>query len=352
MLNAHDVSYYDSEEGLVVAFKQNFKPVPIIGGVAAQPLFCVGWYLVPGVHEFEKLELDGGTRRINERWVLKNPALACAPMIIPAEDLRTAGGFDEGPYLGMRDLYDFQYESEPVGYVESAFTATDKGALTFANIGDPTSFRYSLGKKEDRSWAKEEAEVILTWENIYSDYEWSRLIHISEIQRAFTPAIAWHLGPCAISSETMYKIIRQHVKTNIDPKCAAVTSDYDFCFSVSRHIAVKPYETKHSHKRTPRSRPVMVTKSVTYVDKPIFEMTHAGRNYQGYTAIGNFRGTSLKNLAEEIDGYLQALMEAINDPVVTCPVCDGCGITNYFRIPTNQRDLYALKPQKLLEGAK
>jgi len=349
-MQAHAVDYYDSEEGLVVAFKRKFTPPPIIGGVVAKELFVSGWYLVPGVHRLEKLELDGGNRRINERWVLKNPQLACAPMIIPNDDLKQAGGFDGGQYLGMRDLYEFHYDEEPVGYVEAAFTGTDKGVLTFANIGNPTAFRYSLGKSGTGGWNRDETKAILTWENIYTEYEWTRLIHISEIQRAFTPAIAWHLGPCAISSETMYKIVRQHVKTHIDPMCAAVTSDYDFCFRVSRHIAVKPYETKYSHKRTPRSRPVMVTNTVTYVDKPIFEMTHEARKYDGYTPISVFRGTSLENLAAEIDGYLRALMEAINDPVVTCPTCDGCGITNYFRIPTNQRDLYALKPQRLLTG--
>lgn len=349
--NAHQIDFYQCEEGLVVKFAQAHKPVPIINGVNAQPLFLGGWYLVPGVAEIEKLEIDGGTRRINERWHLKNPAVACAPMFIAYEAWRQAGAWDEGEFMGMESLYSFTYETEPVGYIECAFTATNKGFLSFANIGNPTTFRYSLGPKRDR-WDgdSKDAEALLTWENLYEQYEWSRLIHVSEIQKAFTPQIAWHLGPCAIGSETMYKIVRQYVKTHIDGAVAQVTSDYDFHFAVSRRIAVKPYETKSSYKRTPRSKPVMVTNSIAYITKPLFEMSHKGRPWEKAPVMQDFHGSSLENLAAEINGYLYALMEAINDPVVTCPTCDGCGIVNYFRIPTNERNQYALKPKQLTAG--
>ena len=33
-----------------------------------------------------------------------------------------------------------------------------------------------------------------------------------------------------------------------------------------------------------------------------------------------------------------------------CPLCNGCGIANYFQIPTNERSRYALKPKQLTAG--
>ena len=48
--------------------------------------------------------------------------------------------------------------------------------------------------------------------------------------------------PCLLSSEESYAIIRAHVKANIDHKVAAITSDYDFCFTVEKIIPL--YESQ------------------------------------------------------------------------------------------------------------
>ncbi|MFK5882928.1 MAG: hypothetical protein QM489_01155 [Candidatus Izemoplasma sp.] len=44
--------------------------------------------------------------------------------------------------------------------------------------------------------------------------------------------------PCEISSQDLYNIIRERVKQNINYENAAITSDYDFCFTVKRKLQV------------------------------------------------------------------------------------------------------------------
>lgn len=352
MNDAIEVKYYTSEEGVVLEIYERFSQ-PRINGVDAEPLFLNGWYIVRGQHSIDKLEMDGGKRRINERYELRNSALACAPAVIQSSDLHAAGGFESGQYSGMRELYDYKYEEEQVGFVERAFTLVNKGQLTFANIGDPTSFSYSMGS-EIRGYDRIQTEIRVTWQNIYDDHQWSRVLSVDEIQRVMTPKIAWHLGPCSITSESTYKIVRAHVKANILSAVAEVTSDYDFCFGVAKRFAIKPYTYQSEYKPGPRRKPRMVTNTVTFGKRPLFEMTHSGGGlapYKGYTPIAGFTGSSLADLAANIDHYLESLMEAINEPLARCQTCDGCGVVNYWKIPTNARNLYALRNEhRLIEG--
>lgn len=348
-IEAIKIGFYTSESGLVIIAPQKYKVPPLVNGVEAKPLFLGGWYMIPGQQAIEKLELDGGQRSINQRWEKVNSAVACIPDCISDADLKNAGGFDTGIYAGMRDLYAYKCELEPVGYIEKPFTPELKGAMTFSNLGDPTAFRYSLGKTWD-SYDHNEHESFVTWSNLYDTYDWMKMLIVSDVQKALTPQIAWHLGPCFLTSHASYKIVRNHIKTKIDPAVAEITSDYDFCFTVCKRIAIRPYNHE-STRKIGRRKPQFVTQTVTYEKKTIFEMTHEGGGnapHSGYTPIPSFTGSSLADLAQGIDAYLEALMLAINEPVVKCPTCSGCGIANYHKISATERNIYALKPTALL----
>lgn len=344
------ISYWKTNEGIIFEYAflwiDNSKKLPRVNGVLCEHLYLDNWWIARGVADLEKFETDGGTRQINRRYELSNPAVACVRSVIPKEELDAAGGFDSGEFKGMSGLYEYKYEAESVGYIERAFTPECKGSLAIESLGDPAKFRYTLAGDYNKSNSK---EVELTWKSIYESYEWSRQIHVSDVQRALTPRIAWHLGPCVISSHTVYRIIRHHVKTHIDPNVAEISSDYDFCFGVAKRIAIKPYERTKTIQKSKRYKPQLTTEVVTYEKKPIFEVGHKAHPYGNYPQVDDFRGESLEDLAANIDAYLNALMEAINEPLAKCPTCNGCAVVNLRKIAANERNVNALRNPKLLE---
>lgn len=151
------------------------------------------------------------------------------------------------------------------------------------------------------------------------------------IDKIVYPAIILPSRPCSLTSLETYKIIREHVKNNIDPKIAQITSDYDFCFTVQKKIEFAEPEKYtvdvnngifQKRKRKPKYETRFRTERLVV----IFEMTHEEKGYQNYTPIKGFRGTDHTDLKEKIDFYLESLMEFINKPVKDCPKCKGCGV--------------------------
>ena len=183
-------------------------------------------------------------------------------------------------------------------------------------------------------WAENPADARYSvWNGEYK-HEGNRMVSISsvasfsELSEMMTPDLLLHNQPCSISSEQTYKIIRKHVSDNIDPKWAVITSDYDFCFTVKKKIAIKPitrtYEQTKSNGRS-YAKPRLSTKTTTHKESEIFEMTHSGRCYKGYTPISGFKGDSLQELINNIDQYLSELMTYINEPLSECQHCNGTG---------------------------
>ena len=129
--------------------------------------------------------------------------------------------------------------------------------------------------------------------------------------------------PCKINTEDLYKIVREFVKTNINPKYARITSDYDFCFTVKKLIPLsetKAYQADIS--RTKKQR--WVTKYVNEREVTVFEM--APKAYQHYTVIQPIEGNNYQDLEKNIDDYLTKLITYINEPLVDCPHCKGRGV--------------------------
>jgi len=151
----------------------------------------------------------------------------------------------------------------------------------------------------------------------------------SIIDQIVYPVLTIHERPCKLTSKQTYNIVREHVKLNINPKVAKVTSDYDFCFTVEKIIPIsKPYSYEYDARPSwsKRRKPEMKTRWVN--DKKIicFEMTSAEDMYKGYTPIKPFEGNSEDDLKDNIDTYLEALMAYINEPMKECPNCNGQGV--------------------------
>lgn len=126
--------------------------------------------------------------------------------------------------------------------------------------------------------------------------------------------------PCKLSREESYAIVRQYIKANIDLRYATVTSDYDFCLSVSKKIEHEPeayrvdvgkrkpkYETRYR-----RSRTVEI-----YRTSP--------KGYEKYPMIEAFEGKSLEDLKNNVQVFLDELMKKINEPLKECQHCKGYG---------------------------
>ncbi len=163
-------------------------------------------------------------------------------------------------------------------------------------------------------------------------YDLSGLVSYSDLEQMLTPEFLLHERPCKLSSSQMYKIVRSWVKTNINPECAEITSDYDFCFTVKRKLHHPPIAVRTEvKKKNGRSyaTPKFNTHNKTYESVKIFEMTWAGYRgaygYEGYTCIPPLEGSSLKDISERLKYYLETLMEEINKEVEKCSCCNGYG---------------------------
>lgn len=134
--------------------------------------------------------------------------------------------------------------------------------------------------------------------------------------------------PCFLSSKETYEIIREFVKRNINPKAAEVTSDYDFCFEVSKLVELhepEPFQFNLNWNRK-RAKPKYETRFRADRKVKCFSMTHDERNYESYPVIEGFSANSQRELKEKIDNYLKELIENINEPLIECPCCKGLGV--------------------------
>jgi len=135
------------------------------------------------------------------------------------------------------------------------------------------------------------------------------------------PDFMLHARPGRFTSATIYKIVRRHIKENIDLAVCEITSDYDFCFTVKKRIL--PIQTMQKildQTRVPQIRSKK-TELVT-----VFEMTHLGENYRGYTPIREMTGKNNAALKQKISRYLKDLMKVLNTPIVYCEHCNGTGV--------------------------
>lgn len=146
------------------------------------------------------------------------------------------------------------------------------------------------------------------------------------------PSIILPNKPSKLTSFQTYKVVRQYIKDNINPKYAEITSDYEFCFTVKKRLEFSEPESftvdvNNSIFQKRKRKPKYVQKyRKARLSDAIFEMTHADTKYKGYTIIQGFEGKDQTDLRQKIDFYLKNLIDFINKPLVDCPACKGMGV--------------------------
>ena len=145
---------------------------------------------------------------------------------------------------------------------------------------------------------------------------------VSFIYELSLPKVLHSTVPNYLSSEQFYKIIRDYVRNNINPKIARITSDYDFCFTVKKLVQLnETVEYKVDVSRTKRPKYEVRFKNEELIT--CFEM--APKPYQKYPVIEPIAGNNAKDLEEKVNTYLKNLIENINTPTKVCSCCNGTG---------------------------
>jgi len=217
-----------------------------------------------------------------------------------------------------RGLYDSVYEDVPDSYedieVEVEEVAELDGKLIHEKIFFPVYGKYP--NSDGKSFT------------ITNDH-----IKLGLLDELITPEILKEERPCELDSTKSFAIIRTHIKDNINPKVAEITSDYDFCLTVSKKIPLSVKEEctvdeNFSLFSRRKRKPRFVTKYRVERKKEFYKIAPRidGKVYDKYPEAPIFRGENARNLKANIVEYLTKLMEEINRPLVDCPHCKGEGV--------------------------
>lgn len=321
MSNVETLKYYTSPKGVYLQKLKDYYYFIYLtfDGVTPTPTWSSNWFFLEGLKEIKE-----ATRIVNvgggfHRWVLIDESLASdkIPLTLTAEDTEADEDDDWMKYSHLQSLYKAEY-AEPTTKIEVVpFEFKCLGELTF-EVDTPVPTKIAVMERTG-TWSSNDT---VAYREIKSLAAWD------EVTRMLVPDLLLHNYPCSISSDIMYQIVRACVKDNIDRTEAVITSDYDFCFTVKKKVAIKPI-SKQQEILTARSKsfkpPRFKTITTTHKEIEIFEMTNLSRKYQGYTVIDGITGSNLKDLSDKLTGYLTELMEYINRPWKECEHCGGTG---------------------------
>ena len=165
------------------------------------------------------------------------------------------------------------------------------------------------------------AETDEDFEIVKEDYQ----LKFSLLDRIQVHPVLLPTKPCALSKEDTYRIIRSYIKENIDPKHAAITSDYDFCLTVVKKIPHDPEEyTVNINASYPRRKAKYEKR---YKRSRSVEVYNAApKPYQSYKVVTPFMGNNYEDLQNNIKAFLNDLIAEINEPLVECECCKGMGV--------------------------
>ena len=144
------------------------------------------------------------------------------------------------------------------------------------------------------------------------------------------PEVAYQDKPCKVTSESLFDIIRHHVKENIDNRYAVIDSDYDFHFQVDRVIQLaNPYDMIYNTNALSKRKPKWVTKTIATKKATILNLKRkpSDSNYGKDCHIApEIVGKDYKDLKNKVDEFLKNLMNEINKKYCECPNCQGWGV--------------------------
>lgn len=323
--------YYVTNKGLLVAnaamnygtVRSNLNTSALINDKPLITTFSTVWYLIEGEKEINSYKEKKSDTTVLSHYVLKDADMEIEdkiPFSLRPEDVEQYWDEDDGctrwkNFTSIQALYESVYNKVLGGYEEVQFEAECKGVVE-GDISEPVTTTFKIRKTG--MWEDGKEQVV----------QLDKIVHYGELDKILTPEFALHTKPCALTSKQTYDIVRTYIKDHIDPKQAAITSDYDFCFTVKKKVALKPWvkstEVKKANGRSYRT-PKFKTQTVDHKQVDLFEMTSDQDKYKGYTVIKGFVGENLEDLVDVMKNYLQDLIEYINMPVAECQHCNGTG---------------------------
>lgn len=318
------IEYYQSNLGVFIknAWAMNslyINDIPFTEGIARKEF---RQFDIPSI---DKVERKSSPTYETIGYKLKVVELTSdkIPLYLKQEDVQPYVDEDDNicwtNYEEIRGLYTVDSVQKEGGLTPVECQLVCLGTLQIDNIESPATMAISVSNPK-------------SYIEPPKGYDLSGLVTYSDLEQMLTPEFLLHERPCKLTSGQMYNIVRNWIKTNINPKCAEITSDYDFCFTVKRKLYHPPVEIKTEiKKQNGRSyaTPKFNTRTKAYDSVQIFEMTWAGYRgnggYEGYTCIPDLEGSSLKDISERLKYYLETLMEEINKELDKCSCCKGHG---------------------------
>ena len=285
-------------------------------GKLPETTFSKEWFCIEPNATYVQKKIP--SRRINERYELKDLKFEINgyAAVLSTEEYNDKTDDtlpDRDPMIGV--LYEFKYDLS-----EETFEDVE---VEFEYI-----FNYN-GDLVEPSISFEGAQAYDTWMRAWKNtlYSSSAVQH-QMIDKIVFPDILLHECPASFTSEQMYDITRNYIKSHINPDVAEITSDYDFCFEVKKkvkRITPEVYTYYNIFARTKRERNRLQTSVKNYDKYTIFEMTHSPKNYEKYTPIPAMYADNDAELKEKVNTWLEYIISIINEPLCQCPQCEGVG---------------------------
>jgi len=310
-------SSYNNYSGQI----ENVKNIRVNGVTPVEHLYN-GYFFLEGVFTIEKFERMGYSRRELSHMELVDTAYASDK--IPLRYDNVTYEYDSGADCCLSNneelnkvisLYKPFYNTIEGDWEEKPFIVNVLGNVQVDSLSEPQKMKVSLVNNDSCGRGEQEVDI-----SSVTDYY--------TLEKMLTPPFLLHERNCFISSDNLYKIVRDYVRKNIDLKVAKITSDYDFCFTVKKLVTTKPFpirkeeRTKNGNSyRPPRYK--IVQGSTKEVE--VFEMTSATKKYNNYTVIESIKAPNQKELVENLKAYLDDLMYTINLDISECQHCNGCG---------------------------
>lgn len=289
----------------------------LVDGKKPLPTFHVNWVFVD--HEPIKISHMQRQPNINYRYELIDKTLKSDrfPAVLVRDEVAFYADGDwcwKEAYAPLRSLYNLVSDNQPDIEVVDDFELVLVASVDSVSTPDKVQYTVAAGP-----WDSDGKSTIT-----------NASVEHQLFDKIVFPSILIHEQPARLSSRDSYRIVREHVKNNINPQAATITSDYDFCFTVKKRVPkAKPYhytvDVNNNSFTKRKRRPKYEERLQKDVLLPCFEMTYSPENYKGYTPIKGFEAENETALKEVIDAYLEHLMAVINEPMKECPTCCGIG---------------------------
>ena len=237
-------------------------------------------------------------------YELKIPGLANRkiPAYIKAKDIQTIWDDESeshvwtGKFAGLEAMYDEHIQTTPASLVPIEFELIERGTWDIDKLftGNPS---INLVANNNRKIEVNLLEVVT----------------FDELASLIVPGFLLPNTECELSGDTLYKIIRHRIRSDINGAHARLTSDYDFCVTVKRRVAAAGFTNT------------------------ILEMTPPAHRYKGYSVINGIKAPNFESLVKYLGEYLDNMMLHINKNGEACQHCKGMGVTNatVFPLPSS-----------------